>query len=100
VHGRLTARVLCITGFGCGSRSRQTAIYAYGKPWWLGYTGVRPNLMFPGDRSWLVSTLWDDDWTCIGGPAGLAANFVRHPALQARPVVLDQDATPPGHQAF
>jgi hypothetical protein len=64
------------------------------------FTGVLPNLMFPGDRSWLVSTLWDDDWTCIGGPAGLVENFVRHPVLQATPAVLDQDATPPGHQAF
>jgi hypothetical protein len=64
------------------------------------FTGVLPNLMFPGDRSWLVSTLWDDDWTCIGGPAELVENFARHPGLQARPVVLGQDATPPGHQAF
>jgi hypothetical protein len=64
------------------------------------FTGVLPNLMFPGDRSWLVSTLWDDDWTCIGGPAELVENFVRHPGLRARPVVLGQDATPLGHQAF
>lgn len=26
-----------------------------------------PDLIFPGDRSWLLSTLWDDGWTCIGG---------------------------------
>ena len=26
-------------------------------------TGDLPNLIFPADRSWLVSTLWDDDWT-------------------------------------
>ena len=64
------------------------------------YTGILPNLMFPGDRSWLVSTLWDDDWTCIGGPAELVESFVRHPGLHARPVLLGQDATPPGHQAF
>ena len=64
------------------------------------WKGTLPNLMFPADRSWLVSTLWDDDWTCIGGPAGLVENFVRHPGLQARPVVPGQDATPPGHQAF
>jgi hypothetical protein len=64
------------------------------------WKGVLPNLMFPADRSWLVSTLWDDDWTCIGGPAELIDSFLRHPGLQARPVVLgDQDATPPGHQA-
>jgi hypothetical protein len=64
------------------------------------WKGALPNLMFPTDRSWLVSTLWDDDWTCIGGPAGLVDSFVRHPRLQARPVTLSQDATPPGHQAF
>ena len=63
------------------------------------WKGVLPNLMFPADRSWLVSTLWDDDWTCIGGPAELVDSFLRHPGLQARPVALGQDATPPGHQA-
>jgi hypothetical protein len=63
------------------------------------WKGVLPNLMFPADRSWLVSTLWDDDWTCIGGPAALVNRFLRHPDLQARPVTVGQDATPPGHQA-
>ncbi len=62
--------------------------------------GALPNLMFPADRSWLVSTLWDDDWTCIGGPAGLVGKFLRHPDLQTRPVALGEDATPPGHQSF
>ena len=64
------------------------------------WKGVLPTLMFPADRSWLVSTLWDDDWTCIGGPAELVDEFLRHPDLQARAVALGQDATPPGHQAF
>jgi hypothetical protein len=64
------------------------------------WKGSLPNLMFPADRSWLVSTLWDDDWTSIGGPASLVGRFLRHPRLQARPVELGQDATPPGHQAF
>jgi hypothetical protein len=64
------------------------------------WKGVLPNLMFPADRSWLVSTLWDDDWTCIGGSAGLVGSFLRHPDLQARPVALGQDATPPGHKAI
>jgi hypothetical protein len=59
-----------------------------------------PSLMFPADRSWLVSTLWDDDWTCIGGSASLVGRLLRQPALQARRVELDQDATPPGHQAL
>ena len=29
---------------------------------WSFWKGALPNLMFPADRSWLVSTLWDDDW--------------------------------------
>jgi hypothetical protein len=65
-----------------------------------GSYGVLPNLMFPADRSWLVSTLWDDDWSCIGGPAGLVGRFLHHPDLRARPVTLGQDATPPGRQAL
>jgi hypothetical protein len=62
--------------------------------------GILPNLIFPADRSWLVSTLWDDDWSCIGGPAGLVARFLHHPHLESRPVMLGQDATPPGHEAL
>jgi hypothetical protein len=64
------------------------------------FPGVLPNLMFPADRSWLVSAMWDDDWTCIGGPAGFVDRFLRHPGLKARSVTLDQDATPPGHEAL
>ena len=48
----------------------QAATWRRSDGWSFG-TGDLPNLMFPADRSWLVSTLWDDDWTCIGGPAGL-----------------------------
>lgn len=63
-------------------------------------TGDLPNLMFPADHSWLVSTLWDDDWTCIGGPAQLVDGLLHRQELDAWPVTLDQDATPPGHQAL
>jgi hypothetical protein len=63
------------------------------------WKGVLPNLMFPADRSWLLSTLWDDDWSCLGGPAGLVGRSLRRRDLRARPVALGQDATPPGHQA-
>lgn len=68
-----------------------------GSLWWR---DVLPDLMFPADRSWLVSTLCDDDWTCVGGPASLVDMFLAHPDLQARPVQLGEDATPPGHRAF
>ena len=56
-----------------------------------------PDLIFPADHSWLVSTLWDDDWTCVGGPAELIDRFLHDPVLETRPVALGQDATPPGH---
>jgi hypothetical protein len=65
--------------------------------------GALPDLMFPADRSWLVSTLWDDDWTCIGGPKELVDAFLNHPDLRhrAREVTsLVEDATPPGHTAI
>jgi hypothetical protein len=65
--------------------------------------GVLPDLMFPADRSWLLSTLWDDDWTCIGGSRGLADAFLAHPDLRHRAREVDpsvRDATPPGHIAF
>jgi len=45
---------------------------------WSFCKGALPNLMFPADHSRLVSTLWDDDWTCISGPAELVGRFVRH----------------------
>jgi hypothetical protein len=62
--------------------------------------GALPDLMFPADRSWLLSTLWDDDWSCLGGPARLIADVLSHPDLEARPVTPGEDATPPGHKAF
>ena len=62
--------------------------------------GALPNVMFPADRSWLVSMLWDDDWRCIGGPAALVEQFRREASLQARSVELGEDATPPGHQSY
>jgi hypothetical protein len=63
------------------------------------WRGPLPDLIFPADRAWLLSTLWDDEWRCLGGPADLVEAFQRDPLLQARPVVLGEDATPPGYQA-
>ncbi|HEY1518828.1 MAG TPA: cupin domain-containing protein [Solirubrobacteraceae bacterium] len=48
------------------------------------WKGALPNLMFPADRSWLASTLWDDDWMCIGGPAALIDSCLAHPVLRSR----------------
>ncbi|HSZ13249.1 MAG TPA: hypothetical protein VK790_04360 [Solirubrobacteraceae bacterium] len=67
------------------------------------WQGPLPDLMFPADRSWLVSTLWDDDWTCIGGSRGLVDAFLTHPDLGHRVREVDpslEDATPPGHTAI
>lgn len=59
--------------------------------------GSLPDLFFPADRSWLVSALWDDTWTCIGGPASLIETVQRNPLVKARRVQPDEDAKPPGH---
>ena len=57
-----------------------------------------PELMFPQDRSWLVSFLWDDDWACIGGSDALINALLQDPVLapNARRVDTHQDAAPPG----
>lgn len=62
-----------------------------------------PDLMFPQDRLWLATTLWDDDWTCFGGPSSLQRAFLDHPRLGSRAHAVgadDPDATPPGHVAI
>jgi len=66
----------------------------------LPWHSALPELMFPLDHSWLVSTLWDDDWRCVGGPESLVDALLRHPRLEARAVTLDEDATPPGHDGL
>jgi hypothetical protein len=65
------------------------------------FKGALPDLMFPKDRSWLISTLWDDDWTSIGGSEQLISSLLAHPVLgpRTRRVTLGQEATPPGHDA-
>ncbi len=62
------------------------------------WNGPLPDLMFPADRSWLLSTLWDDAWSCIGGSEALVGGFDADPQLGplTRRVRLGEDATPPG----
>ncbi len=43
-----------------------------------------PELMFPVDHSWLVSSLWDDAWAGVGGAADLISALLREPDLRAR----------------
>lgn len=43
-----------------------------------------PDLMFPADRSWMASMLWDDSWTCVGGPRALIHALADDPATRAR----------------
>ncbi len=49
-----------------------------------GWNWALPDLMFPADRSWMLSTGWDDTWTCIGGPEPLISSFKHHPVLGQR----------------
>jgi hypothetical protein len=58
---------------------RQAAIWRHG-----GFNWALPDLMFPADRSWLVSTMWDHVWTSIGGPEKLVSAFCNHPELGPR----------------
>ena len=68
-----------------------------------GWKGPLPDLIFPADRRWLVSTLWDDYWRCIGGPADLIGALRDDPHLRHRireVTVTSDDVTPPGHTAL
>ena len=61
---------------------------------------VLPELIWPLDRAWFTSELWDDDWRCVGGPAALIDDVLADDRLSARRVLPGEDATPPGHQAI
>jgi hypothetical protein len=58
--------------------------------------GSLPDLFFPADHSWLVSALWDDTWTDIGGTAALINALHHNRLINARPVGHDEDVLPPG----
>lgn len=64
------------------------------------WRGPLPDVIFPADHSWLLSTLWDDEWRCIGGPADLIERLGRDDNLETRVVRFGDDATPPGHRAY
>jgi hypothetical protein len=67
------------------------------------WKGPLPDLMFPTNRAWLVSTLWDDDWTCIGGSQALIDALSAHSSLGDRVREVSpslEDSTPPGHTAI
>lgn len=61
----------------------------------LDWRGTLPDLIFPLDRSWLLSMLWDDGWTCTGGPSPLITALVSDPLINARRVERGDDPTPP-----
>lgn len=42
-----------------------------------------PELMFPADRSWLLSSGWDDAWACVGGSNDLIHALLAEPDLSA-----------------
>lgn len=66
-----------------------------------GFARPGADVVFPADRSWLVTHLWDDDWLCVGASAPHVERLVTALAPQARRVLVDdEDATPPGHVAL
>lgn len=75
------------------------------RPNWQGLPNWKsselPDVMFPEDRSWLASMLWDDDWYCFGGPQCLIDALVTDHDLRdrARRIDVDHDAIPPGFTA-
>ena len=74
-------------------QARASRTHSDSTPW----HSALPELVLPADRTWLVSTLWDDDWRCIGRPAALVDAVLLRPELEARAVRPDEDMTPPGH---
>ncbi|MHB1569983.1 MAG: hypothetical protein ACYC0H_12375 [Solirubrobacteraceae bacterium] len=66
-----------------------------------GFSWRLPELMFPADRSWLLSTMWDDGWTSVGGPRPLVDSVLRDPTLgrRARRVDPGQNPAPPDQEA-
>lgn len=49
-----------------------------------GFNWTLPELMFPADRSWLLSTMWDDSWTSIGATRQLIDGVLSDATLGPR----------------
>ncbi len=64
------------------------------------YSRTLPDLIFPKDQSWLVSTLWDDSWRCVGGTNELVEALCAEPTIAARAVTFEEDMTPPGRTMY
>ncbi len=64
-----------------------------GRVWDGRWFTALPELMFPADRSWLVSSLWDDAWAGVGGSAELIAAVLTEPEL--RPAAEKTDPSIP-----
>jgi hypothetical protein len=52
-----------------------------------------PELMFPADRSWLLSSLWDDAWAGVGGSADLISALLIEPELRPRAETTDPSSS-------
>jgi hypothetical protein len=66
---RIGPTCCCRAVAACPDRAKQRRQHALAQ---------RPaELVFPADRSWLVSTMWDDDWRCVGG-TGSAGRRAAH----------------------
>jgi hypothetical protein len=56
-----------------------------------GFNWALPDLMFPADRSWLLSSMWDDPWTSVGGPRELVDALLSDPTLGPRAARMGSD---------
>jgi hypothetical protein len=52
-----------------------------------------PNLWWPNDRSWCVSSEIDFPYTYVGGSTKLIAEILAHPFLEAMPATVAQRIT-------
>ncbi len=60
------------------------------------WKGPGPDLVFPDDRSWLLSWMWDDDWFCFGGSTHLVEGLIGLLPSAVRRVSADEDISPAG----